>query len=184
MLPLFLYVFLFVQILPGRHKRDMIDNTGLQMSRFKMRKRRRKNVTHTFVISLILVYYSARKTFSLCRTRKSNPSLLSYESRNRACVFGVIGAFQGQLNPISARRIFETYVIPTLLIGCENGYWQTQCYTSWSPFWEKLDAVSWSYRDIISPSQLVWLSDGPQSLREYSSLSWAFCQSWVEGRTA
>ena len=34
--------------------------------------------------------------------------------------FEAIGAFQGQLNPISGRRIYETCVIPTLLFGCEN----------------------------------------------------------------
>ena len=34
--------------------------------------------------------------------------------------FGVIGAFQGQLNPISGRSIYETCVIPVLLFGCEN----------------------------------------------------------------
>ena len=34
--------------------------------------------------------------------------------------FGAIGAFQGQLNPISGRSIYETCVIPVLLFGCEN----------------------------------------------------------------
>ena len=34
--------------------------------------------------------------------------------------FGAIRAFQGQLNPISGRSIYETCVIPTLLFGCEN----------------------------------------------------------------
>ena len=31
-----------------------------------------------------------------------------------------IGAFQGQLNPISGRSIYETCAIPTLLFGCKN----------------------------------------------------------------
>ena len=31
-----------------------------------------------------------------------------------------MGAFHGQLNPLSARSIYETCVVPVLLFGCEN----------------------------------------------------------------
>ena len=36
--------------------------------------------------------------------------------------FGAMGAFQGKLNPLSSRAIFETCVIPILLYGCENWF--------------------------------------------------------------
>ena len=42
------------------------------------------------------------------------------KARQAFFAFGAIGAFQGQLNPISGRSIYETCVIPTLLFGCEN----------------------------------------------------------------
>ena len=42
------------------------------------------------------------------------------KARRAFFAFGAIGAFQGQLNPISGRSIYETCVIPTLLFGCEN----------------------------------------------------------------
>jgi hypothetical protein len=31
-----------------------------------------------------------------------------------------MGAFHGQLNPLSARSIYDAYVVPVLLFGCEN----------------------------------------------------------------
>ena len=42
------------------------------------------------------------------------------KARRAFFAFGAIGAFQGQLNPISGRSIYETCVIPVLLFGCEN----------------------------------------------------------------
>ena len=33
---------------------------------------------------------------------------------------GSIGAFHGRLNPLTGRSLFETFVIPTLLYGCET----------------------------------------------------------------
>ena len=42
------------------------------------------------------------------------------KARRAFFAFGAIGAFQGQLNPISSRSIYETCVVPTLLFGCEN----------------------------------------------------------------
>jgi len=39
------------------------------------------------------------------------------------CAFfalGSIGAFQGKLNPLTGRSLFETFVIPTMLYGCET----------------------------------------------------------------
>ena len=42
------------------------------------------------------------------------------KARQAFFAFGAIGAFQGQLNPISGRSIDETCVIPALLFGCEN----------------------------------------------------------------
>ena len=34
--------------------------------------------------------------------------------------YGNLGAFQGDLSPLSTRSIIETYVMPVLLFGCEN----------------------------------------------------------------
>ena len=42
------------------------------------------------------------------------------KARRAFFAFGAMGAFQGLLNPISGRSIYETCVIPTLLFGCEN----------------------------------------------------------------
>ena len=42
------------------------------------------------------------------------------KARRAFFAFGTIGAFQGQLNPISGRSIYETCVIPVLLFGCKN----------------------------------------------------------------
>ena len=33
---------------------------------------------------------------------------------------GALGAFQGKLNPLTGKSIYETCVIPVLLYGCEN----------------------------------------------------------------
>ena len=35
--------------------------------------------------------------------------------------FGSIGAFQGDLSPLSSRSVVETCVMPVLLFGSENG---------------------------------------------------------------
>ena len=42
------------------------------------------------------------------------------KARRAFSAFGAMGAFQGQLNPISSRSIYETCLILTLLFGCEN----------------------------------------------------------------
>jgi hypothetical protein len=42
------------------------------------------------------------------------------KSRRAFFAFGAMGAFHGQLNPISARSIYEACVVPVLLFDCEN----------------------------------------------------------------
>ena len=42
------------------------------------------------------------------------------KARRAFFAYGAKGAFHGQLNPISARSIYETCVIPVLLFGCDN----------------------------------------------------------------
>ena len=42
------------------------------------------------------------------------------KARRPFFLFGGMGAFQGNLNPMSGRTIFETCVLPILLYGCEN----------------------------------------------------------------
>ena len=42
------------------------------------------------------------------------------KARRAFFAFGAMGAFHGQLNPISGRSIYEACVVPVLLFGCEN----------------------------------------------------------------
>ena len=42
------------------------------------------------------------------------------KARRAFFAFGAMGAFQGQLNPVSTRSIYETCVVPVLLFGREN----------------------------------------------------------------
>ena len=42
------------------------------------------------------------------------------KARRAFFAFGAIEAFQGQLNPISGRSIYETCFMPVLLFGCKN----------------------------------------------------------------
>ena len=42
------------------------------------------------------------------------------KARKTFFALGNIGAFHGNLNPLSARSMFETCIIPTLLYGCET----------------------------------------------------------------
>ena len=59
------------------------------------------------------------------------------KARKAFFVSGCLGAFQGQLNPLSGRSIYLTCVLPILLYGCEN--WivndyllnQLKCFESW-----------------------------------------------------
>jgi hypothetical protein len=44
------------------------------------------------------------------------------KARRAFFAFGALGAFQGKLNPLSSRSVFETCVTPVLLYGCENWF--------------------------------------------------------------
>ena len=35
-------------------------------------------------------------------------------------MYGALGAFQGDLSPLSTRSVIETCVVPVLLYGCEH----------------------------------------------------------------
>ena len=54
----------------------------------------------------------------------ANKSIDSAIGRARSSffAFGAMGGFQGKLNPLSGRAIFETCVVPVLLFGSENWY--------------------------------------------------------------
>ena len=43
-----------------------------------------------------------------------------HKSRQSFFALGSIGAFHGRLNPLTGHSLFETFVIPTLLYGCET----------------------------------------------------------------
>ena len=45
---------------------------------------------------------------------------------------GSIGAFQGDLNPLSTRSVIETCAIPVLLSGCENWILSNKCHKNHS----------------------------------------------------
>ena len=42
------------------------------------------------------------------------------KARKAYFALGSLGAFNGDLNPLSSRSIFETCVLPVLLYGCET----------------------------------------------------------------
>ena len=44
----------------------------------------------------------------------------SNKARRAFFAFGAMGTFHGQLNPISAKSIYEVCVVPVLLFGSEN----------------------------------------------------------------
>ena len=64
---------------------------------------------------------------------QTNLSAARYVSENitkaRKAFFalGSIGAFSGELNPLSTSSIYETCVIPKLLYGCETWLLDTSC---------------------------------------------------------
>ena len=43
-----------------------------------------------------------------------------HKARRAFFALGSIGAFHGRLNPLTGQSLFETFVIPTLLYGCET----------------------------------------------------------------
>ena len=43
-----------------------------------------------------------------------------HQARRAFFALGSIGAFYGRLNPLTGRSLFETFVVPTLLYGCET----------------------------------------------------------------
>ena len=49
------------------------------------------------------------------------------KARKAFFALGSIGAFSGELNPLSTSSIFETCVVPKLLYGCETWLLDTTC---------------------------------------------------------
>ena len=79
------------------------------------------------------------------------------KARRAFFAFGALGAFNGKLNPLSGRAIYETCVIPVLLYGCENWIMTKRCFnrsgrdfTARMTFRRHLKAVA---RQRKSPSQ-------------------------------
>ena len=60
--------------------------------------------------------YWWHSTFSPAKSIDENIA----KARRAYFALGSIGAFQGQLNPLSGRSLFSTFVTPILLYGCEN----------------------------------------------------------------
>ena len=57
---------------------------------------------------------------SCCKYSSSYIDEAVKKARRAFFLFGGMGAFQGELNPLSGRAIFKTCVVPILLYGCEN----------------------------------------------------------------
>ena len=60
--------------------------------------------------------YWWHSTFSLAKSIDENIA----KARRAYFALGSIGAFQGQLNPLSGRSLFSTFITPILLYGCKN----------------------------------------------------------------
>ena len=56
------------------------------------------------------------------------------KARRSFFLHGSIGAFQGDLNPLSTRSIIETCVLPVLLSGCENWILSSKCHVELESF--------------------------------------------------
>ena len=56
------------------------------------------------------------------------------KARKAFFALGSLGAFQGELNPLSSASIFETCVIPTLLYGCETWILNSGCLKALESF--------------------------------------------------
>ena len=56
------------------------------------------------------------------------------KARRSFFALGSLGAFQGDLNPLSSSSIFETCVIPTLLYGCETWILDSGCLKTLESF--------------------------------------------------
>ena len=56
------------------------------------------------------------------------------KARRSFFLYGSIGAFQGDLNPLSTRSIIETCTLPVLLSGCENWILSKKCYEDLESF--------------------------------------------------
>ena len=56
------------------------------------------------------------------------------KARRSFFALGSLGAFHGDLNPLSSSRIFETCVIPTLLYGCETWILDSGCLKTLESF--------------------------------------------------
>ena len=56
------------------------------------------------------------------------------KARRSFFLYGSIGAFQGDRNPLSTRSIIETCTLPVLLSGCENWILSKKCYEDLESF--------------------------------------------------
>ena len=62
--------------------------------------------------------YCAHNSWDLSASKAVDEAIK--KARRAFFAFGAMGAFQGQLNPVSTRSIYETCVVPVLLFGSEN----------------------------------------------------------------
>ena len=57
-------------------------------------------------------------SWDLSATKAINEAIK--KARRAFFAYGAMGAFQGKLNPLSGKTIFDTCVVPVLLFGSEN----------------------------------------------------------------
>ena len=86
------------------------------------------------------------------------------KARRAFFALGRLGAFQGDLNPLSSCSIFENCIIPTLYTYCmvaRRGSWTPPHSVPWKVFSTKLAAVFYVYQCFTQKHLLRSLSTGP-----------------------
>ena len=81
---------------------------------------------------------SAAKCLGVCWQSNLSVSLSVNENIKKArkafFAIGNLGAYQGELNPLSTSSIFETCILPVLLYGCETWLLDTSCLSALESF--------------------------------------------------
>ena len=91
------------------------------------------------------------------------------KARRAFFALGSLGAFQGDLNPLSSCSIFETCIIPTLLYGSETWLLDSTSLNALESSNMRLVAVFCVYQNSIPSLLFILVSTGPQLRPVFSS---------------
>ena len=64
-----------------------------------------------------------------------------HKARRAFFALGNIGAFHGKLNPLTGRSLFETFVVPTMLYGCETWILSDSHYSTLESLQAEMESV-------------------------------------------